>query len=349
MDNKDNYSENLKPKNSSPDMKGGFSKYRGAIAGFIILAWPPFYGYMFLHGYLSGLGYDNTHVSLDIQEAVWFFSAGMLGLWQNLDGVVSALMYIALALGVIVFMMLLLDLIFVDKIKSKYEDKIKEIKSVNYYAWAKNRIMRSLAISAISGGLIFLISFLVPIFIILAFTISFLFLIVGDTIGLKAAQSDFKNEICIYAKSDSNCAKVSINSVDNSGFIAYSNEKSAFFITSDGRYQLNDRGRVMQYRPFVVDTIKHFGKKSFDSALWASNVNGRSSILNSFISGNKKTLTADHVFKTLGPSDIEFHYPEFPAYKLSEKKDCNVGFPFDWESKRIVNIVLFGDCKGVRN
>jgi hypothetical protein len=345
MEDKMNDGEGAKRENKDLNKKGWLSKYWGAIGGFIILSWPPFFGYMFLHGYLSGLGYGNTFVSLDVQETLWFFSAGISGVWGNLGGVISKIFYIALAAGIIMSLMLLFDFLFSEKIKSKYSDNINSIKDVNYYTWAKEGFIRAILFSAFSGGTVFFVSYAVPFLLILAFSVFFGFLVIGDLIGSKDAVSDLKNEPCIYAKPESNCTLVNVSGKEVAGFIAYSNEKATFLITTAGRIQLNNKGRVIQSKPFLLDIVEGLGKAEFFRKKWVENIDGRSAMLNDFISKNKENLNADKVFKLLGKSDIEFHYKEFPAYKLSTNSTCSVGFPFNWETKEIVNVVRFGECQ----
>lgn len=326
-------------------VKGNYSKYWVSLLVFIVVSWPPFYGYTFLKSYLDGFGFESTHFSIDIQEAIWFFFAGISDLWSGLPKFINWLFNYSLSLGILVFFLVFIGL----SVNKKTKVKLTKI-TKNVYAslvdWLnRHHCTKVFLLSIISAFCTSLLVYSIFIFLLTSLTLVFLFSILGDIYGGNEAGKELIKNQCIYAPFDSDCPKIEIDGDKKSGLVVYSNEKSTFFATSDGRYQLNDKGRVVQFRPFKISQINGLGSETFIPEKWMANIKDRSAMLNDFIANNKDNLTAELVFKSLGDSDVKFHYKEFPAYRLSSTSTCSVGFPFNWETKEIVNVVQFGNCK----
>lgn len=323
-----------------------YSKYWISLVVFIVVSWPPFFGYMFHQSYLADLGFQSVYVQLSVQESLWFFYSGMSWAIGKINDIQFKWFEFSIFIGGVVCVITFIDLMLKDSSREKVSVKIYSLLQKLSYENAKGNLTKSFFLSLIIWVFLSVVIFLLPKIILTVFVIVFLFSVVGDFFGSEAAKDELEQKVCIYAPFDSDCPKIEIDGNKKSGLVVYSNEKSTFFVTLDGRYQLNDKGRVVQFRPFKVSQIHGLGRKLFTPEKWKTSINDRSAMLNDFIANNKDNLSAERVFKVLGNSDSEkeFHYKEFPAYKLSATSTCSVGFPFNWETNEVVNVVKFGQC-----
>lgn len=312
----------------------------------IVTSWVPFYGYMYLNAFLSGVGFESVYVSMDVWEAVYYFFSSISKFWERdiLEG--NEYLYYSISIAVIIFIALIVIFYEIsppETVSLKVKGWYSSLKERKYY-----KFFTALFIAAVTGIAVYLF----PYIILIGFAVIFLFAVVGNLFGLGDGKQALVEESCIYADNDSHCASILIGEDHRVGYVAYSNEKHTFFVANDGLYYLNSKGRVLQYRPFIP-SLRSYSKKSvsFDPELWRINIALRWDMIESFIEPSKYELTRDIVLQHLGESDtkLKLHYSEFPVYKLSEKTNCRVAFPYNWVTEKVINIVVLGKCEGITN
>ena len=322
-----------------------------------VTSWIPFHGYMYLNALLSGIGFESVYVSISVWEAVYYFLISINDIWQHLPDFNTDYTIKVAVISSILFVLLITYFYCIDcmeRLGSKAIEKLEEFRTNRFY-----KLVWSIAAALASGVLIFLL----PILLVLIPALVFLFSVLGNTYGMTDGRNIMVDKKCIYAAAGSECVSVDINKVNRPGYVVYANNTHTFFVANDGLYYLNSKGRVLQHRPFIP-SLKKYAEKgtSFDPKIWQNKVSLRWSLLEGFIENPEYELTRDIVLKNLGQSDSFFHYEKIPAYKLSknklsenklsenklsENKFCSVAFPYDLVTKNVVNVVLYGDCKGV--
>ncbi|MEH6345476.1 MAG: hypothetical protein V7785_10360 [Bermanella sp.] len=308
----------------------------------IVTSWVPFYGYMYLNAFLSGVGFESVYVSMDVWEAVYYFFSSTSEFWGRnfLEG--NKYIYYSISIAVIIFIALIVIFYEIsppEPISFKVNGWYISLKASKYY-----KFLIALFIATLTGTVVYLL----PYIVLIGFALIFLFAVVGNLFGLNDGRQTLVEEPCIYAGSDSYCASILIGEDHKVGYVAYSNEKHTFFVASDGLYYLNSKGRVLQHRPFIPSLKKYsLSRNRFDPNNWESNILSRWDMLEDYIENPEYELTRDTVLEHLGQSDSFFHYKEFPAYKLSEEPLCSVAFPYDRATKKVVNVVVYGECKGM--
>ena len=311
----------------------------------IVTSWAPFYGYTYLNGYVAGAGFEADYINLPIQEAVYYFLIGISDIWKSDLFFHEIYRYIAMELGIFTFF-IMLYILRVDF----YKDKLKKL------SYTRDTIIRSLrsnwystiTFSITTSIFVGILMLAIPIMLWGSLAIVFLFAILGNPIGINNGKNALTESICIYGKPGSDCSILKVNNEELIGHSLYMNDKYIYYISAKGRYQTTLKGEVVLFKPFslnlkinVPDTI------TFDHKEWKNNISSRAKMLESFWSERPEVVASQYVFNLLGKSDVTFHYDEFPAYKLSEKTNCKIAFPFDWVSKEVVNVVFSGNCKGI--
>ncbi len=319
----------------------GWSTYVKGFITFVFISWVPFYGYMYLNARLSGIGYQSVFVAIDVWEAIYYFIISATGLFKYIYFGFEYAMY-SLGIGMVILITLLI-------MSCDYELKRKVIV---FIAWSKPKVADSLqsdvGFSIAASIFASLLLYLTPIIVSGIFSIIFLFSILGFVNGEQNGRDVLTENKCIYAKPKSSCVRLTINGSQKIGYVDYSNDKSTFFISNDGIYYLGAKGQIKQHKSFTLDLdMKVDSKEKFNAKKWGEDVSSRVGMLKGFWNVKPENVTGRYVLKHLGESDVIFLYDEFPAYKLSEKTDCKVAFPFDWVSNEVVNVVFSGDCKGI--
>ena len=316
------------------------------VAFAIVTSWAPFYGYTYLNGYVTGAGFEAGYINLPIQEAVYYFLIGISDIWKSDLFFHEIYGYIAIELGLFTFFIMVYLLrrgdFYNDKLK-KLSDKrdtiIRSLRS-NWYS----TITFSVATSVFVGAVMLAI----PIMLWGSLAIIFLFAILGNPIGIHHGNDALVENNCIYGKPGSDCNILKVSDESLVGHPIYMNDKYIYFISSKGRYQTTLKGEVVMYKPFSLDLrINTANSIKFNVQKWNVNISSRANMLEDFWIERPEAVTGEFVTKHLGKSDAKFHYDEFPAYKLSDKTDCKVAFPFDWVDKEVVNVVFSGNCKGI--
>jgi hypothetical protein len=310
----------------------------------LVTSWVPFYGYMYLNAFLSGIGFESVYVSMDVWEAVYYFFSSTSEFWGRDFLESNKYLYYSISIAVTTFIALIVIFYEIsppEAVSLKVNGWYFSLKDSKYY-----KFLTALFIAAMTGTAVYLL----PYIILIGFALIFLFAVVGNLFGLNDGKQALVEEPCIYASSDSYCASILIGEDHKVGYVAYSNEKHTFFVANDGLYYLNSKGSVLQHRPFMP-SLKIYTENgnSFDPKIWKSNIALRWGMLESFIESPKYELTRDIVLQHLGESDtkLKLHYSEFPVYKLSGNTNCRVAFPYDWVTEKVVNVVVFGKCEGI--
>lgn len=327
-------------KQSSEDWNSKQNKILLAIVTIIITSWVPFYGYMYLNAYLAGLGFESVYVPVDIWEAVFYFFQATSSIFNVVDSIyVKKFTWFCLGIGLAVF----IKYYFLDDWFNYYVQDYFNHSNERLKQSGNEHFLVSLVLGVGTAALIFSLPFIIAL--LLAFL--FIFSVLGNSDGHKDGEKELITNECIYAKPNSDCSQVLINNKPTPGYVAYSNEKVTFFVTYNGRYFLNSKGHIVQYKPFNKE-IEPLSDNSlpFNTQNWKQDISSRRHMLEDFMNNDQTSITLKKVINELGKPDSLFHYPEFPAYKLSENSDCSIAFPYNWKDLKITNVVLFGNCNG---
>ncbi len=217
-----------------------------------------YFGYTYTKGYLSGIGFNNPHIELTIMEsisqsggAIQFLlyklitSLDASKFWQEsfiLGGILSVIFFIFTFVTHIVYL------------KSRSSANQLANTKTSLLTWVKNPnkyLSKSIftSIAGFFGGIfIMLIS---VFFLFLALSILWMFLVLGESIGVKSGKERLTFDICTTAPwkdKETNrlrCNEVNLSTPYNGikkliGGRIYTNEKTIYFLTNCGSYELSN-------------------------------------------------------------------------------------------------------------
>lgn len=338
---------NTKNEISVSDKASFLVRYWELMIGFILISWPPFFGFVYFNAFLTGIGFDGYHIDLSIQESIFYFLKGTVGVWG------LNLIFNEFNLIVSLFISIFVFIITISGWKWKHDIKIGLISLRRFlaggYSYEVVGWPTSFKFSLLKTVLSFIIIMCVPIILWGALALAFMMAIIAYPLGKNDGLDLLQSEKCIYPKPGDECAKFKVDGSFSSGYLVYGTDKKNFIINENGRYVVDVKGNVLFYRPFENSIYENSSNKKFDSSLWTKDISARPNMLFDLKSNYLEKINLIEFHKSFGLSDSRGSYlhPEFPVFKLSDEKDCVAVFPFEWKNKTIMDIRLFGNCSGV--
>ena len=334
-------------KETAPIKTYWFSRYWELIVGFVLLSWPPFFGYIYFNAYLSGIGFEGFYVNLNIQESILYFLKGTVGIWEfNLIFNYSNV-FIALMISVFVLIISISGWRWREDLKRIWPSL--RMFMLTDYSYDTVGSIKSCFFSFFKSVLSFIFVMSVPVMFWGAMTIAFLMAIIADPLGENDGVELLQTERCIYPRQGMGCAEFKIGDEYKAGYLVYGSEKASFIINKNGRYVIGVKGNIIFHKPFENPIYESISNEDFDVLLWANDPGARPKMLFDIKNKYLDKVKLNDFRKYFGVSDSKgsYLYPEFPSYKLSDDKNCTVVFPFNWDNNLITDMRFFGDCKGV--
>lgn len=319
------------------------NKFIFTVVGFFLGSFIPYYGYLYLRGYLDYLGF-TTSIPVSAWEGGYYFLISFSDAFEYASYITDNLFLLLVCFFVILLLYNFLENIFI----SFFRDYLNlHKKGVDLFKNKKINRFFNLTVNSFFQGNSAAIA---VAFSIVVISIFYYGAILGAIHGVSEGKKSAVENRCIYAHPDSECSVIYSEEGKLKGYSPYSNDRQLFLLTNNGRYYLNNKGNVLEFKPYTLSLAKYAKEnKRFDSKEWKLNVNVRWSMLESFIESEDRNWHYKSIEKLLGEPDGDiFHYSEFPVYKLSESTDCRIAFPYDWKTEVAVNTVLLGDCSALK-
>lgn len=240
-----------------------------ALIGFLT-AYTHFFGYSFFKAKLEAVGFDNVKLSLSTEESLYYAIEALSYAVFKIDNLVVLTQASSLLIGLMVGGFFIPFIFYGIKKLNVYKEShpgLKEYESIGEYFTnliaGKIHSFKFAFLLALPSSILtalFYVFFLGVV--IYSITVFWLFAILGMAVGNKTGQEEYVNQsVCksfdwkdVTANRKLGCRTIDINDGDNSktlkGKRLYKDDKTTYFITNNGAYEISVDGVVQVFIPF---------------------------------------------------------------------------------------------------